>query len=65
MRFKVFDKFTKEDITNRYDWVITPDGKLLVNNWGDLLPYSFMNGVYVFEQDVDAFLKGDISKAYC
>ena len=27
-RYRVIDKKTKEDITNKYNWVITPNGKL-------------------------------------
>ena len=37
MRYRVFDKTTKEDITDKYNWVITPDGKLYFKDYGDLI----------------------------
>ena len=60
MRYKVFNKFTMEDITNRYDWVVTPDGKLYVNEWGDFITYPEV--IYVLEEHVELFLKSDVSK---
>ena len=37
MRYRVFDKTTKEDITDKYDWVITPDGELYFKDYSDLI----------------------------
>ena len=62
MEYKVFNKFTMKDITNRYDWVVTPDGRLYVNEWGDFITYP--EGIYVLEKDVEKFLKGDVSKSH-
>lgn len=28
MKYKVYDKVTRQDITDKYNWVLTPDGKL-------------------------------------
>lgn len=47
MKYKVFDKVTKEDITNKYDWVIRPNGKLYYLDYGDLIGYP--NAMYVNE----------------
>lgn len=54
MKYRVINKKTKEDITDKYDWVITPDGKLSYNDCGDFighpdaayLPESAMNEFY-------------------
>lgn len=37
MRYRVINKKTKEDITEQYDWVITPNGKLSYIDGGDLI----------------------------
>lgn len=39
MRYRVIDKKTKEDITDKYDWVISPNGQLSYNDDGDLIGY--------------------------
>lgn len=47
MKYKVFDKTTKEDITDKYCWVIRPNGELSYNEYGDLIGYP--NAMYIEE----------------
>jgi len=54
MKYRVFKKNTKEDITDKNDWVVTPDGKLYFNNWGDHI--TDPDAVYILEENVEAFL---------
>lgn len=37
MKYKIFDLSTNKDITNEEAWVITPDGEIRVNEYGDLI----------------------------
>ena len=39
IEYKVFDKQTKEDITDKYLWCITPDGKLYFIDYDSLTGY--------------------------
>lgn len=54
MKYRVFNKITKEDITEKYDWVVTPDGTLYINEWGDYV--TEQDAVCVLEENVEAFL---------
>ena len=36
IKYIVFDRQTKEDITDKYPWVITPDGKLYYMDYDSL-----------------------------
>ena len=45
MKYRVFDEITKEDITDKYCWVIRPNGELAYNEYGDLIGYS--NATYL------------------
>ena len=36
IRYRVYEKRTLKDITNEYQWVITPDGKLCYVEYDDL-----------------------------
>ena len=47
MKYRVFDKTKKEDITDKYCWVVRPDGTLSYNEYGDLIGYS--NAMYIEE----------------
>lgn len=47
MKYRVIDKTTKEDITDKYCWVIRPDGTLSYNEYGDLIQYP--NAMYTEE----------------
>lgn len=47
MKYRVFDRTTKEDITDKYCWVIRPEGELCSNEYGDLIGYP--NAMYVLE----------------
>lgn len=38
MKYKVYDKVTRQDITDKYNWVLTPDGKLYYMEY-DLIGY--------------------------
>ena len=49
MKYKVIDRRTNEDITDKYDWVITPNGELRINEWGDLI--GDPNADYIIESD--------------
>lgn len=39
IKYIVFDRQTKEDITDKYPWVITPDGKLYYMDYDSLTGY--------------------------
>ena len=45
MKYRVFDKTTYEDITDKYCWVIRPNGTLYYNEYGDLIGYP--NAIYI------------------
>lgn len=51
MTYKVYDKASGEDITDKYDWAISPDGTLYHNDFGDHI--GIQEAVYVpsIEQD--------------
>ena len=55
MKYRVFNKVTKEDITNKDTWVVTPDGQLAFNEWGDLL--TDPEAIYILEEDIEEFLR--------
>ena len=58
MRYRVFDKTTKEDITDKYTWVITPDGELYFKDYGDLIgDPNATYGIYDMEYSNDIFYK--------
>ena len=56
MKYRVIDKRTKEDITDKYDWVISPNGRLSYNDDGDLI--EFPDAAYLPEVAMDEFYKG-------
>ena len=37
IRYRVFDNKTLEDITDEFQWIITPDGKLCYVDYGDVI----------------------------
>lgn len=41
IRYRVFDNRTLKDITDEFQWVITPDGKLCYEEYDDLLEAQF------------------------
>ena len=55
MKYRVINKRTKEDITDRYDWVISPNGQLSYNDGGDLIGYP--DAMYLPEAAMDEFYK--------
>lgn len=55
MRYRVIDKKTKEDITDKYDWVISPNGRLSYNDYGDLIGYP--DAAYLPEVAMGEFYK--------
>jgi len=57
MKYRVFNRETKEDVTHKYsnEWVVTPDGKLYLNDYGDLV--TDPNVIAVPEKEVEEFLK--------
>lgn len=56
MKYKVIDSYTGEDITDKYDWVITPNGELKYNDYGDLIGYIgadyIIEGIYLAENEI-------------
>lgn len=40
VKYRVIDKSTNEDITDKYCWVIRPNGELKYNDYGDLIGYT-------------------------
>ena len=55
MKYRVFDKTTKKDITDQYDWVITPDGELNYLVYGDLIGNP--NAMYITAEGIDELNK--------
>lgn len=53
MKYRVFDKRTKEDITDKYCWIIRPNGELRYNEYGDLI--GDFNAIYVTEDKIEEF----------
>lgn len=41
LRYRVYDNRTLEDITDEYQWVITPDGKLCYVEYDDVPEAKF------------------------
>lgn len=52
IRYKVFDKQTKEDITDKYPWVITPDGKLYFSDYDSLTGYPDAEVYYMLGEKI-------------
>ena len=48
IKYKVFDKKTKKDITDKYPWVITPEGKLFFSDYDSLTGYPDAEVYYMF-----------------
>lgn len=55
MKYRVINKRTKEDITDRYDWVVSPNGQLSYNDGGDLI--GDPDAMYLPEAAMDEFYK--------
>lgn len=47
--YKVIDTRTNEDITDRYDWVIQPNGRLAYNAYGDLIGLTYAEAVFTVD----------------
>ena len=39
MKYRVYDRKTLEDITDKYNWVVWPDGSLYLLEYSDLIGY--------------------------
>ena len=52
IKYKVFDKQTKEDITNKYDWVITSDGNLFYQDYDSLTGYPNAEVYYMLGEKI-------------
>lgn len=59
MGYRVIDLKTKEDITDKFDWVITPDGKLFYLDCDSLTGYE--DAIYILELDYERFCINDHS----
>lgn len=53
MKYRVINKKTKEDITDKYDWVIRPNGKLFYLDCEDLIGYP--DAMYLPEKCINEF----------
>ena len=62
MKYRVFDRITKEDITDKYCWVIRPNGELSANEYGDLIGYP--NAMYIIESDKPATFNNRTRRKY-
>lgn len=49
--YKVIDTRTNEDITDKYDWVLQPNGRLAYNAYGDLIGLTYAEAVFNIEGD--------------
>ena len=47
--YKVIDTRTNEDITNKYDWIIQPNGRLAYNEYGDLIGHTHAEAVFTID----------------
>ncbi len=47
--YKVIDTRTNEDITDKYDWVLQPNGRLAYNAYGDLIGLTYAEAVFNIE----------------
>lgn len=52
IKYKVFDKQTKEDITDKYPWVITTDGKLYFSDYDSLTGYPNAEVYYMLGEKI-------------
>jgi hypothetical protein len=51
MKYRVYDKYTGVDITDCFCWVITPNGELKYNEYGDLI--GLPEACYMIELEED------------
>lgn len=56
MKYRVINKITKEDVTDKHDWVIRPDGKLFYLDYEDLI--GDPDVMYIPEKCLDEFYNG-------
>lgn len=67
MKYRVFDKTTKQDITDKYSWVITPNGELNHLVHGDLIGYP--NAMSISVEGIDELNKSlkavDAMRLHC
>ena len=47
--YKVIDTRTSEDITNKYDWTLQPNGRLAYNAYGDLIGLTYAEAVFTID----------------
>ncbi len=47
--YKVIDTRTNEDITDKYDWVLQPNGRLAYNAYGDLIGLTYAEAVFTVD----------------
>lgn len=52
IKYIVFDKQTKEDITDKYTWVITPNGKLYFVDYDSLTGYPDAEVYYMLGEKI-------------
>ena len=50
--FRVVDIRTNEDITDKYDWVLQPNGRLAYNMYGDLIGLAYARPVFTMKEIV-------------
>ena len=52
IKYRVFDKQTKKDITDEYPWVITPEGKLYFQDYDSLTGYPDAEVYYMLGEKI-------------
>jgi hypothetical protein len=53
MTYRVINSKTNEDITDYYDWVISPNGELNYLDYSDLIGYPDAKAVFtVYKEDI-------------
>lgn len=48
--YKVIDTRTNEDITNKYCWVLMPDGRLAYDEYGDLIGHTYAKAIFTVKE---------------
>lgn len=49
--YKVFDTRTNKDITNKYCWVLLPDGTLKYDDYGDLIGLDYAKVIFTINKE--------------
>lgn len=47
--YRVIDTRTNEDITDKHDWILQPNGRLAYNAYGDLIGLTYAEAVFTID----------------